>query len=406
MSLFEKYDHYYFLKQLMKNFDASGKYHTIIASPSKNDPDYYYEWVRDSGIIINYIIDLLNNNVIPYEFFDKLLINYVNNHLHFQSICIHENHLIDEIDINLGEPKFNIDGSPFVGSWGRPQNDGPALRSLGMIKLANYLMKNFEKSENYIKKKLYDCKYPITHTIIKRDLEYICNVYNNPCFDLWEEIYGKHFYTLMVQKKALELGSELAIKLGDYGAGEYYLHISKLIGKKLKDFYKDGKIISSIDITNQNYKTRKYDISILLAFLHTNTNFNNELIETVIDMIEGFKEEYEINKNSDVILVGRYFGDEYYGGNPWVLTSASLSKFFKIVKKNNFKNDRLNNFSYDYNEKILEKLFQIEELNKNKNINVNKKNMNFAEQIMKNSFEYISADRLTWNYIEIMRALD
>jgi glucoamylase len=28
----------------------------------------------------------------------------------------------------LGEPKFNIDGTAFTGSWGRPQRDGPALR--------------------------------------------------------------------------------------------------------------------------------------------------------------------------------------------------------------------------------------------------------------------------------------
>ena len=35
----------------------------------------------------------------------------------------------------LGEPKINIDCTPFNGEWGRPQNDGPALRGIMMIKI-------------------------------------------------------------------------------------------------------------------------------------------------------------------------------------------------------------------------------------------------------------------------------
>lgn len=36
----------------------------------------------------------------------------------------------------LGEPKFEVDGKPFTGNWGRPQRDGPALRAITM---ANFI---------------------------------------------------------------------------------------------------------------------------------------------------------------------------------------------------------------------------------------------------------------------------
>lgn len=42
--------------------------------------------------------------------------------------------------LGLGEPKFNVDGTKFNGNWGRPQRDGPALRSIAIITYSNYLL--------------------------------------------------------------------------------------------------------------------------------------------------------------------------------------------------------------------------------------------------------------------------
>lgn len=389
-----EYNFDFFINRLIKNCKYSNEHHTIVASPSKYDPDYFFEWVRDSGIVMNYIIDLLENNKVNYKKVKPIIKNYIDNHLHFQSICVHENHLINEIDINLGEPKFHVDGSPFKDSWGRPQNDGPALRSIALIRYAFYLLNNVKNSKNYILKKLYDCKYPISHTIIKRDLEYICNVYQNPCFDLWEEIYGEHFYTIMVQKKALDLGILLANELGDNGASIHYANISNKLSEKLNQFYRNNKIISSINISNREYDEREYDMAILLAFLHTKTKFNDELKNTMNDMIELFKHEYPINTDKKYdILVGRYKHDEYYNGNPWVLTTASLARYYgEIGEKEKCKN-------------ILQRIFDIEKLNFN-NDKINERKMTFAEQIKKDNYGYISATELTWNYVEIMRAME
>ena len=50
----------------------------------------------------------------------------------------------------MGEPKINIDGTPYNDPWGRPQNDGPALRGLNMINLFNLL----HKTHKHIAEKL------------------------------------------------------------------------------------------------------------------------------------------------------------------------------------------------------------------------------------------------------------
>lgn len=42
----------------------------------------------------------------------------------------------------LGEPKFNADGTAFMGSWGRPQRDGLALRATALITYAKWLVYN------------------------------------------------------------------------------------------------------------------------------------------------------------------------------------------------------------------------------------------------------------------------
>lgn len=47
----------------------------------------------------------------------------------------------------LGEPKFEIDETAFKGSWGRPQRDGPALRSIALMSYIGYLLEHGGQDE-------------------------------------------------------------------------------------------------------------------------------------------------------------------------------------------------------------------------------------------------------------------
>jgi glucoamylase len=119
----------------------------------------------------------------------------------------------------LGEPKFKVDGTPFTGSWGRPQRDGPALRALTLMRyLREYnathpsLWSSNEAIDFY--SLYYEAEMP-PRSVIKADLEYVSHFWNESSFDLWEETEGLHFFNLMVSARSLREGSKLAKAFGD-----------------------------------------------------------------------------------------------------------------------------------------------------------------------------------------------
>jgi glucoamylase len=103
------------IQSILNNISPPGTLQgTVVASPSKFKPDYYYMWVRDAGIVMRSLL---------MEELDvgKLYNDYAN-------ISTFEQE--SDLPAGLGEPKFHVDGKVFRGPWGRPQNDGPALRVL------------------------------------------------------------------------------------------------------------------------------------------------------------------------------------------------------------------------------------------------------------------------------------
>ena len=105
----------------------------------------------------------------------------------------------------LGEPKFNVDETAFTGSWGRPQRDGPALRSTSIIRFADYLLA--QGNETWVQQNLWP--------VIKLDMGYVADSWNLTGFDLWEEVSGSSFFTTAVQHRSLRQGIALATALGD-----------------------------------------------------------------------------------------------------------------------------------------------------------------------------------------------
>ena len=105
----------------------------------------------------------------------------------------------------LGEPKFNIDETAFNGDWGRPQRDGPALRSTSIIRFANHLLAR--GNATWVRNHLWP--------VLKLDLGYVADSWNLTGFDLWEEVDASSFFTTAVQHRSLREGIALATALGD-----------------------------------------------------------------------------------------------------------------------------------------------------------------------------------------------
>jgi glucoamylase len=84
---------------------------------------------------------------------------------------------------------------------GRPQRDGPALRTTAI----SAFVKSQPKS--YLQKTAWP--------ILKLDLDYLAAFWNQTGFDLWEELDGSSFFTLSATHRALREGVVLAKSIGD-----------------------------------------------------------------------------------------------------------------------------------------------------------------------------------------------
>lgn len=350
--------------KLLSNISTGKKKGMIIASPS-NDPPYKFHWIRDASIVMRVIIDLYKKKK-NYKYF-QLLIEYIENCNRVQNI---------KTKSGLGEPKVNIDGAPFNEPWGRPQNDGPALRSINMIKLYKLFNKDYETICN-----------KLIIPIIQKDLDYIVDNYDKPCFDLWEEIVGWHFYTRCVQLKFLK---EIST---NYNLFESKLNIPKDLDKIFVHLQKnllhhktDDAIISSFN--EEGNIIRWDDASILLAICHIDFDMSilklfecKRFIKVCKNLESHFTNKFNKTNSS---LIGRYPGDLYYNGQIWIICSLAMAQtylFFNYV----------DNFEYLYflGKNILNTILNLTD------------DLDMAEQYNPVTKEFVSAKTLTWNYAEL-----
>jgi len=308
-----------------------------VASPSTSNPDYAYDWVRDTSLTMKMVVQLSQDPSISDSIRQKLT-DRISTWIDFELARQTTPTLTD-----LGEPKFYVTGKADLEPWGRPQNDGPALRALTGIEIANQWMK--EGRFDDIRARLYRSEIP-ARTMIKRDLEYVAHHWNETSFDLWEEERAMHFYTLTVQKVALLKGAKLAKDMGDGAAADFYATQSKAIDQYLGAFVegKRGIIRYAIDKDSPlPHKKSDLDIAVLLAAIQT---FDGQfyvpveaMINTVNQLAQTFQSLYAINRIQTTpdgkplgIALGRYPDDKYSGfdfstGNPWFLSTLALAEF-------------------------------------------------------------------------------
>ena len=306
----------------------------IIAAPSKASPDYYYHWVRDAALTTEAALDLYKSGYLSSSQ-NKLLRQFFLDHISFNQQLQKTSLLAD----GLGEPKFSVTGEVYSFPWGRPQNDGPALRALSLIHILDIATKENWPEAAQIKKTIYQPELP-TKSLVKADLEYVAHRWQQANFDLWEEVYGLHFYTLMAQRKSLSVGAATANYFLDFGAAKFYNQELQKINADLEKFWDPvQKFILATRFTSNRSKSQ-LDSAVLLAVLHFNIDndtfsiTDNRVIATFQTLKDRFEDIYYINKNENLgVAIGRYPEDTYNGyetngaGNPWVLTTAAAAEF-------------------------------------------------------------------------------
>jgi len=328
------------VKNLLRNISPAGTAKgAVVASPSRQNPDYWYHWVRDAALVMSVIVDQFSMTSVPEKkaYYMDLMWDYTE----FSRL----NQMTPTPSGGPGEPKFHVDGTPFVGPWGRPQNDGPALRALTLMKFARILISE-SKTEDIRR----------ISSMIKYDLEFVSHHWREACFDLWEEIKGHHFYTLIVQHQSLVEGSSYLSLLGDNGAAEWYRKQAEEIKGELNKFWDNERavIVSTRNrVGGIDYKKSNLDSSVLLGVLHAGVSDifsvdDPKVQSTVLKLKQTFRTLYSINQSGpSAAAIGRYPEDKYDGyssageGNPWILITNGFAEYFYRLSRTYLQRKRI-----------------------------------------------------------------
>lgn len=330
---------------------------TVVASPSKDGPNYWYQWVRDAAITMSTLVDEYAED--PSSSTASSLSATLDAYASLQQDIQHTSNPSGSFDdlSGLGEPKFHVDGRPFTGSWGRPQRDGPALRALTLMRYVQEYNRSHpalwssDSSENFFGQ-YYAAEMP-PRSVIKADLEYVSHFWNESSFDLWEEVEGLHFFNLMVSARSLREGTKMARAFGDMGAADWYEEQAGYAEKLLAKFWqpKKGHLVETLWS-----KRSGLDCGLLLGSLHAlpaDQNeeavfppWSDEMLVSLLALARDQSDRFPINskptedQDDDVeenafegIGIGRYpedvydgYGNSNRGGNPWFLCTSSAAE--------------------------------------------------------------------------------
>ncbi|OKL59128.1 Glucoamylase [Talaromyces atroroseus] len=321
------------LDGVLDNIGASGAFTEgvieglVIASPSKVDPDYWYTWTRDSALTLKCLADIFVTGT--DSDLESIIKEYINAQSVIQGVSNPSGDFSD--GSGLGEPKFNVDETAFTGSWGRPQRDGPALRATAMITYANYLISNGDNST------ARDIIWPI----VKNDLAYVSQYWNDTTYDLWEETLGSSFFTTAVQHRALVEGNAFAESIGESCAN--CVSQAPQILCFLQSYWTGSYILSNF----ANNGRSGYDANSLLGVIHTfdpdastcdDATFqpcSDKALANHKGVTDSFRDVFSLNANisaGSAVAVGRYPEDVYQGGNPWYLaTTAAAEQLYDAI---------------------------------------------------------------------------
>ncbi|KAL2819851.1 Six-hairpin glycosidase-like protein [Aspergillus cavernicola] len=291
----------------------------LIASPSRSDPDYFFTWTRDSSLVMKSLVEMFragDSDLLP------VIEAYISSQARIQGLENPSGGLAN--GQGLGEAKYMADETPFVGSWGRPQHDGPALRASTLIEFGWWLLSHGYHAV------ATDLLWPVVHN----DLSYVAQYWNQSGFDLWEETDGHSFFALAVSRRALVEGNVFARSLGFSCHG--CVSQAPQVLCVLQSFWTGRFIRANLD---SNDRTGR-DAGTLLGVIHTfdpragcdDVTFQPCSARALANhhrLMDTFRDLYEINSErspDQAVAVGRYPEDVYSGGNAWFLCTLAAAE--------------------------------------------------------------------------------
>jgi glucoamylase len=289
----------------------------IVASPVLGaydpEPDYFFHWYRDSAIVMDALRLLYEDAAVGGEALMHLA-DFVDFSLSLsgldgramappRAMPDYEKHLRKDLasahgDAIPAETRVNADGTLDITDWPRPQHDGPAMRALT---LQRWL-------------RIVPPAEPLMR-LLRADLDFVAAHACRPCFDIWEEEMGHHYYTLRVSAAALAL------------AGDTYDTQVQTINRQLDGYWRAESYYGSRAPTSP----KDLDISVILAAIHAGGSGphspDDPKIMATLDKLDAlFDASYTINRRrpaGQAPALGRYRGDVYYSGGAYYFATLA-----------------------------------------------------------------------------------
>ena len=299
---------------------------SILASPAlasyDPDPDYFFHWFRDSALVMDALV--LVRDVVPQS--RRLFEDFVDFSLALSRLDGRQmppgwreaaapdfaRFLRGDIEHSHGdaiaaETRVNPDGTLDITDWPRPQYDGPALRALAVLRWG-------PTRESEI-------------SLLKQDLAFILTHAREPCFDIWEEEIGLHYYTLSVCETALATGAAWCLSSDREFSADCLKEAEALAALRQNFWLRDEGHVRS-RILSLGRSAKELDISVILAANHARQLCGSRLIATLNLLADLFRNSYTINREHGAgPAMGRYAGDRYYSGGAYYFSTLGAAEF-------------------------------------------------------------------------------
>ena len=159
-------------------------------------------------------------------------------------------------------------------------------------------------------------------------MRYIEDGLPKPSFDLWEERYGIHIYTVSTVYGALSKGSELVRDMGDEVLASDMLDVAEYIKQEaLKRMTYNGRFIRRID--EYGNKDLTIDASMYSPYFFGMVDPRDPIMINTIRAIES-----SLTVNGGIV---RYENDPYRRvkaqPNPWIITTLWLAEYYADVSQ-------------------------------------------------------------------------
>jgi glucoamylase len=323
---------------------------SVVASPVPAsydpDPDYFFHWYRDSAVVID-ALRLLHTDdgagrAPPVQFADFVRFSQSLRQIDGRAFAAStmwrdrvaadfKKFLRGDADLAAvhgeavnAETRVNPDGTPDISSWPRPQHDGPAMRALTLLRWSASARLDRELAEAVAR-------------LLRFDLAYVRARWREPCFDIWEEDLGLHYYTLCVSAAALTAGAAWLAQHSDDAEARASGAEAQAIRRRLDDFWlADAGYYRSRQLPSGERSGKELDISVILAAIHADEHrdahsVHDERMHATLERLEAlFEANYPINRHRPSECgpaLGRYAGDRYYSGGAYYFSTLGAAEF-------------------------------------------------------------------------------